>query len=175
MEQIIGRIHTRRLELKYSFQDLAVLTGMSKSTLQRYESGGIKNIPLDKLKVLAKALDVTPEWIMGWTDEASSEYSPKKPSSDIFALKVKGHSMEPRIFDGDTVIVKKQNDIKSGEIAVVTINGQATTKKVLKQDNGILLVGLNTSAYTPTFYAPDQIEIVGKVVEVRGNMDGWDK
>jgi Predicted transcriptional regulators len=66
MRSIIDRIKMRRLELEYSFQDLADLTGMSKSTLQRYETGGIKNIPLDKLKILAKSLNVSPEWIMGW-------------------------------------------------------------------------------------------------------------
>lgn len=66
MQGIIERIKERRTELEYSFQDLADLTGMSKSTLQRYETGGIKNIPLDKLKILAKGLKVSPEWVMGW-------------------------------------------------------------------------------------------------------------
>lgn len=68
MNEIIQRIKQRRLELGYSFNDLAQLTGISKSTLQRYETGGIKNIPLDKLKVLSTALQVTPEWIMGWQE-----------------------------------------------------------------------------------------------------------
>lgn len=68
MRDIINRIKSRRLDLGYSFQDLASLTNLSKSTLQRYEAGGIKNIPLDKLKVLAEALKVSPEWIMGWEE-----------------------------------------------------------------------------------------------------------
>lgn len=76
MRNIVERIKSRRIELEYSFQDLADLTGMSKSTLQRYETGGIKNIPLDKLKTLARALKVSPEWIMGW--ELAEE---KKPAS----------------------------------------------------------------------------------------------
>lgn len=71
MREIVERIKSRRIELNYSFQDLADLTGMSKSTLQRYETGSIKNIPLDKLKDLAKALKVTPEWIMGWESSQS--------------------------------------------------------------------------------------------------------
>lgn len=72
MKDIIARIKNRRLELGLSFQDLADLTDMSKSTLQRYESGGIKNIPLDKLKILANSLRVTPEWIMGWDEDEDS-------------------------------------------------------------------------------------------------------
>ncbi len=75
MRNIVERIKSKRVELEYSFQDLADLTGMSKSTLQRYETGGIKNIPLDKLKILAKALKVSPEWIMGWDLYDETEYT----------------------------------------------------------------------------------------------------
>ncbi len=69
MDAIIKRIRDRRLELGYSFQDLAEKTNMSKSTLQRYETGAIGNVPLDKLEVLAKALFVTPAYLMGWEEE----------------------------------------------------------------------------------------------------------
>lgn len=66
MKKIMMRIKSRRESLGLSFQQLADLTQMSKSTLQRYETGGIKNIPLDKLEILAKALQTTPEWILDW-------------------------------------------------------------------------------------------------------------
>lgn len=69
MKEIIERIRYKRESLGYSYQDLAVKTGMSKSTLQRYESGFIKNMPLDKLEPLAEALLCTPEYIMGWDNE----------------------------------------------------------------------------------------------------------
>lgn len=72
MQSIAERIKNQREKLGYSFQDLATLTDMSKSTLQRYETGGIKNIPLSKLEVLAKALQVTPEYILGWDKEESA-------------------------------------------------------------------------------------------------------
>lgn len=71
MQEIVDRIKSRRLELKYSYQELADKTGMSKSTLQRYEAGAIRNIPLDKVQVLARGLDVSPEWLMGWQQAAS--------------------------------------------------------------------------------------------------------
>ena len=66
MDDIINRIKDRRKKLGFSFQDLANKTGLTKSTLQRYETGGIKNIPLNKLKTLADALDVSPSYLMGW-------------------------------------------------------------------------------------------------------------
>lgn len=86
MQEIIDRIKSRRIELEYSFQDLANLTGLSKSTLQRYEAGGIKNIPLDKLKILANALNITPEWIMGWEDEESKKGEPEIKTLAAHAL-----------------------------------------------------------------------------------------
>ena len=62
---IIERIKKRRLELGMSYQELADKTGLSKSTLQRYETGGISNIPLSKLNILAKALKISPLYIIG--------------------------------------------------------------------------------------------------------------
>lgn len=68
MEAIASRIQARRLELRLSYQDLADRTGMSKSSLQRYETGGIANVPLHRLEAIATALEVSPEWLMGWDD-----------------------------------------------------------------------------------------------------------
>lgn len=49
---------------------------------------------------------------------------------DYFALQIKGDSMEPRIKEGDVVIVRKQPDVESGEVAIVLVNGdEATIKK----------------------------------------------
>lgn len=66
MRAIRMRIRERREELGLSYQGLAELTGMSKSTLQRYETGDIGNLPLDKLKVLSSALNCSPAYILGW-------------------------------------------------------------------------------------------------------------
>lgn len=66
MQEIINRIKSRRQELRMSYQDLSDKTGLSKSTLQRYETGSIRNIPLDKLEILAYGLDMDPAELMGW-------------------------------------------------------------------------------------------------------------
>lgn len=66
MEEIADRIRSRRKELGLSYQDLADRTGMNKSSLQRYENGAIANVPLHRLESIAKALCVSPEWLMGW-------------------------------------------------------------------------------------------------------------
>lgn len=72
-ENIAKRIKQRRSELSLSLQDVADMTGLSKSTLQRYESGYIRNIPLQKLGVLANALQATPDFILGLTDSPDTK------------------------------------------------------------------------------------------------------
>jgi len=67
--QIAQRLRARRTELGYSYQTLASLTGMSKSSLQRYETGDIMNIPLSRLETLSSALCVSPDWLLGWSTE----------------------------------------------------------------------------------------------------------
>ena len=94
-------------------------------------------------------------------------------SGEFFGLKVKGDSMLPRIVEGDVVIVKKQSTADNGDICVVLVNGDsATLKKVKFADNGIMLIPNNPN-YETMFYSKKQIqelpvEIVGKVVELRG-------
>lgn len=94
----------------------------------------------------------------------------------FFALRVCGHSMEPRILEGDVVIVRQQEDVDSGDIAIVMVNGdEATVKRVKKQEDGITLIATNTSVYEPHFYSNQEIRdlpvrILGKVVELRGKV-----
>lgn len=101
------------------------------------------------------------------------EITPQMASQgEHFALKIKGHSMEPKISDGDVVIVRQQDDCESGEIAVVLVNGdEATVKRIKKRPEGLLLIP-NNPAYDPMFYSNEEIEnlpvrIIGKVVELR--------
>lgn len=93
-------------------------------------------------------------------------------SGEYFALQIKGQSMEPKISDGDVVIVRQQDDCDSGDIAVVLANGdEATVKRIKKTPGGLMLIPSNP-AYEPVFYTTDEIEslpvkIIGKVIELR--------
>lgn len=62
------RIKKRREELGLSLADVARPVGVNKSTVQRWESGGM-NAGQDKLAKLAVALHTTPEYLLGWTDD----------------------------------------------------------------------------------------------------------
>ena len=69
------RIKARREELGITQVALADMIGESKQTVYKYESGLVSNIPSDKVELIAKALRVQPEWIMGW-DVSSSPIPP---------------------------------------------------------------------------------------------------
>lgn len=91
---------------------------------------------------------------------------------EFFGLKIKGDSMEPKIDDGDVVIVRQQSDANSGDTVIALVNGDdATCKRLEKTDNGIMLVSTNAK-YPPMFFTKEDIEtkpvvILGKVVELR--------
>lgn len=60
-------IKQKRLENKMTLEELAIKVGVSRQTIQRYESGTICNIPSDKIELMASALNTTPATLMGWT------------------------------------------------------------------------------------------------------------
>ncbi len=93
-------------------------------------------------------------------------------SGEYFALQVRGDSMEPKMSEGDVVIVRKQEKATSNDVAIVIVNGdEATVKRVMINESGITLVAFNP-AYPSVHYTPKQVEtlpvrILGKVVELR--------
>lgn len=110
--------------------------------------------------------------IEGWEEIPQS----MAKTGEYFALKIAGKSMEPRMMDGDVVIVRRQPDVDSGDIAVVLVNGNdATVKQISKSDAGLTLIGWNPSVYTPKTYNKKEcqelpVTILGKVIEIRGKL-----
>lgn len=78
LNEIRKRISNRKEELGMSYQELADKTGLSKSTLQRYITGDIGNLGLDKLEIIATALNISPATIMGWDDPSIVHFSMQK-------------------------------------------------------------------------------------------------
>ena len=59
-----------------SYQELEKITGIKKSSLQRYASGETSKIPLDVIEKLSVAFNVSQEYLIGWEEK---EVSPDKP------------------------------------------------------------------------------------------------
>lgn len=121
----------------------------------------VAGIPIEAVEEILDYEEITPELAA---------------TGEFFALKIRGHSMEPRMMEGDVVIVRRQDDVESGDVAIVLVNGnEATVKRVKKQEDGITLIATNTSVYEPHYYSNKEIEelpvrILGKVVELRGKL-----
>ncbi|WP_112181406.1 LexA family protein [Paraliobacillus zengyii] len=60
------RIKSRRKQLKMTVDELANTLGKNRATIYRYESSEIENMPIDIVEPLAKALRITPSYLMGW-------------------------------------------------------------------------------------------------------------
>ena len=108
------------------------------------------------------------EDIIGY-EEISNEMA---QSGDYFALRIRGDSMEPRMHEGDVVIVRKQDDAETGDVCVVMVNGDdATVKRIKKSPEGLFLIA-NNPAFEPMFFSNREIDelpvqVIGKVVELR--------
>lgn len=142
-------------------------------TAESYPEAPAPSVPGSKwIPVLGRVAAGTPiEAIEDILDY--EEITPEMAANgDFFALQINGDSMEPKISDKDVVIVRKQDDCESGDIAVVLVNGEdATVKRIKKRPEGIILAPTNPQ-YEPMFYSNADIEklpvtIVGKVVELR--------
>lgn len=84
-----------------------------------------------------------------------------------FALRCKGDSMiNARIFDGDIVYIRQQDDIENSEIAAVLIGEEATLKRVYKYPNRLELRAENPTFPTLNFEGESlqEIRILGKAV-----------
>lgn len=192
-----SQIRKRREELGMSQDELAKKVGYSsRSSINKIEKE-INDVPQSKILEFAKILGTTVDYLLNIEEqptripvlgtvkagipitaiqeildyeEISSEMA---RCGEYFALRIKGDSMEPRMHEGDVVIVKQQSTVDSGQIAIVLVNGdEATVKKVRFRNNGIELIAFNSYVYEPHFYSAEEIqrlpvEIIGRVVELR--------
>ncbi|WP_318708848.1 LexA family protein [Candidatus Acetatifactor stercoripullorum] len=132
---------------------VAIKKGISIPVLGRVAAG----IPIEAIEDIIDTEEITKEMAK---------------TGQYFGLKIKGSSMEPKISDGDIIIVRCQDYADSGDIVVATVNGtDATCKRIRKYRDGIELIS-NNPEYPPKFYSNKQIaelpiRILGKVVELR--------
>jgi repressor LexA len=85
----------------------------------------------------------------------------------LFMLKVRGDSMiEAGILDGDYVVVRQQKEADRGDVVVAGIpGGEATVKTYGRRGHKVVLTPAN-SAMAPMVFAPDDVDLFGKVVTV---------
>ena len=68
MSALGAKIKARREELGMTLEEVGKLVGVGKSTVRKWETGMIVNMRQDKIAALAKALEVSPAFLMGWEE-----------------------------------------------------------------------------------------------------------
>jgi len=86
-------------------------------------------------------------------------------AGEHYALEVRGDSMiDAGIFDGDTVLIKKQDTAGTGEIVVALVDEEeATLKRLRRKGNSIALEAANP-AYETRIFGPDRVKVQGRLV-----------
>lgn len=181
--------------------EVSVKLGVDRSTYAKYETG--QSEPnFETVQILAEMFGVSVDFLIGNAPKKTSggvlipvlgdvaagipieavqdvvDYeeidAAMAATGDFFGLRIKGTSMEPRIREGDVVIVRKQEDADTGDTAVVLVNGDsATVKRIKKEPDGGLWLLPNNPAYDPQHFSPAEVaatpvRIIGRVVELRG-------
>ena len=99
LTELIEKIKLRRLELGLSYQELSDLTGINKSTLQRYETGFIKKVPINQVQIIAKALNVTPGYLMGWENNKENQTYYLNPEAAKMSQEIYDNPQYKVLFD----------------------------------------------------------------------------
>lgn len=196
------RLKVLRKKAGYTQADVAAMLGIDRSTYAKYETG--QSEPnFEMLQKLSALFHASIEFLINGASQPPSTGGTWVPvlgevaagipieavedivdyeeidaalaaTGDFFGLRIKGSSMEPRIRDGDVVIVRKQDDADTGDTVVVLVNGDsATVKRLKKEADGSMWLLPNNPAYDPQHFTPTEItekpvHIIGKVVELRG-------
>ena len=86
-------------------------------------------------------------------------------AGEHFALEVRGDSMiEAGIFDGDTVLIRRQDTAGTGEIIVALVDDEeATLKRLRRKGNSVALEAANP-AYETRIFGPDRVKVQGRLV-----------
>lgn len=186
-------------ELKAITQDeIAALVGIKRSTYTNIENGkptriitlqkiaNVLGVPIqqllseesvdydvkNKIPVLGSVPAGKPVEAIEDIEEYIDYYPRFVKHGELFALRVKGNSMEPDLRSGDIAIIEKQDYAESGDIVVVRVNGEDVTLKRIKiNTSGVMLIPTN-KMYDPIYFSQKQVlelpvTIIGRVIEVR--------
>lgn len=81
-----------------------------------------------------------------------------------FLLRVTGKSMEPTLHEGDLALVTQESEIRSGQIAVMEVDGEVTVKRFHREASGIRLQPDNRAFETITVPPTSQFRLIGRVI-----------
>lgn len=169
----ISKLETGRVPLKDEYiVKLAEYFGVSTDYILGKSDNRNNDIAVSKIPILG-TVKAGYDWL---AEENIVDYITLKENipnvGEYYALRITGDSMLPLLAEGDLVIVHDQDDVESGQTAVVLINGEeATVKKVVKTNEGIELHAMNPYYPVKKFTFEDMqkipVKIIGRVREAK--------
>lgn len=133
------RIKMRRNELGLTLYELAEKIGVREATVQRYESGNIKNLKQDTISSISLALNVTPAYLMGWEEKTNDELLNTRDKRDIAKkleelLNEVANTQDALMFDGEPLDDESRELFKTSlenslQIAKIMAKKKFTPKK----------------------------------------------
>ncbi|OYU50095.1 MAG: repressor LexA [Rhizobiales bacterium PAR1] len=108
--------------------------------------------PISAIQSRSHTVDVSPDFLS---------------HGEHYALEVRGDSMiEAGIFDGDLVVIRKQETAESGDIVVALIDDEeATLKRLRKRGASVALEAANPN-YETRIFGPDRVRVQGRLVSL---------
>ncbi len=108
--------------------------------------------PISAIQSSSHTINVSPEFLS---------------HGEHYALEVRGDSMiEAGIFDGDTVVIKKQDSADTGDIIVALIDDEEATLKRLRRKGASIALEAANPAYETRIFGPDRVRIQGKLISL---------
>ena len=140
-------------------QDYAQLLRESGRYAYRAESAPVRVLPLYSLAVSAGTGQ-----LLDGEDYEMIEVGSEVPEGAHFGVRVAGDSMEPKFHDGQTVWVRQQRSLMTGEIGIFLYDGSAYLKMLVAHKDRMALHSLNP-AYADILVSPElPLRVLGKVL-----------
>lgn len=119
-----------------SYSELSKLTGIAKSTLQRYETGTTSKIPMDVIDKISIALNISPQQLMGWDKNHKSDQETNESKDSLPSLTAKDErSIQKRL---EAVL----NDLMPGNGAIAYYDGE---EPMSEEDKELLRISLENT------------------------------
>lgn len=158
-EGLIERDSTKTRAIRVKNED-SKIKNVSKKVIDKSEIGTEEYIEVPVVGNVAAGMPITAQEQVTDVFPLPSRFA--KKSAETFMLKVKGDSMiNVGIFDGDLVIVSKQETASNGEIVVALVDDSATVK-TFYNDNGVIRLQPENDNMEPIY--PENVSVIGKVV-----------
>ncbi len=188
----MNRLKELRIQNGYTQDMLGNFLGVQKAAICKYETGRAV-LPQEMLLRLADLFSVSTDYILGrdashsflnipivgrvhaglpiLAEENVEDHIPV-PSGDLqngeyFFMEVEGDCMtDAHIVEGALVLVRMQSHVENGQIAVIRVDDEVVLRRVKMLRNQLILYPANPN-YDPMIIASGDVQIIGRVVEVR--------